>query len=419
MIVVFIGRREAAVVPRLPGDVPSSTSTSATMHLRAAMILGAIGVAVATPVSRHGDSNALQKALQAGAATTERGTWAAPIATNGLVHTINITIGTPPQPFNVSLDLTSNALVVPAVYCEKYWCDYLPKQKYNASASSSYQPNGEKNTVRNNEQEYSGHLSYDTVRVNDLEIEHETFMEYESTRAVFPLGISWGFDGILGVAPPWNNGSTDFPDEQTYPNYLSLLQQKGVLKENVMSINFPHALKDYGEIMFGGTNASLYSGDFKTVKLLPDEDLTWPLQYQYTVPVTSVTFNASVPYRYETPNFKAILASEPVIYLPEKIARIIHAGIGAQELNWLWSYIPCDRRPYLPELTFEIGGHDLTITAFDYTFEYDLGEPWGKACLVWIDYNEDRNDTIVLGSTFLKGFYTKFDLENREVGCKY
>lgn len=136
--------------------------------------------------------------------------------------------------------------------------------------------------------------------------------------------------------------------------------------------------------------------------------------------VTSIIFNASVPYREELrPSSRAILTSEPYITLPERLAHIIHVGIGAKWLDMTLSQVPCHTRPYLPEIIFEMGGHNFSINGWDYVFEIEPEINVGTVCVVWFEVADDEQDFVMLGSLFLRRFYTRFDLDKREVGCMY
>jgi hypothetical protein len=75
-------------------------------------------------------------------------------------------------------------------------------------------------------------------------------------------------------------------------------------------------------------------------------------------------------------------------------------------------------------MTFTLGGQNFSISAFDYILELDM--PWlqpepGRICVLGLmDQNgfSVPSNTLVLSSPFLRGFYSVFDAENKEVGCK-
>lgn len=340
---------------------------------------------------------------------------------NGILHTVNITIGTPPQLFNVSLDLTERGFFVPSIDCDESCSSWREIHRYNASESSTYEPNGTYTVARYWGDFYRGDLCRDDVRVAGMKTQNTTFLPFDYRQTVTVIGISVGFDGMLGLVPPWNdhNNPMGYP---THPTYLSLLADGELLDENIFSLMLPRTLKDEGEVMFGGTNPDLHADNFRTVSLVSDDNLQYQLKGLWNVPIDSVTLNTSVPLHLAIPNYTATIVSEPIIGLPRKFADDILEIIGAEPFNLLWDAVPCDRRPYLPELTFSIGGHNLTITAYDYTFEFEMPFGFEPACIVWFGRNEDwgyGENLVVLGNLFLKGFYTVFDFGSKEMRCEY
>jgi hypothetical protein len=85
--------------------------------------------------------------------------------------------------------------------------------------------------------------------------------------------------------------------------------------------------------------------------------------------------------------------------------------------------IPCDRRSSLPEIEFEFGGTGFAVDGWDYVFEVPFGEEGEVVCVVWIVEAEDwgvREDAVVVGTAFLRGWYTRWEFgEERKVGCEY
>lgn len=335
---------------------------------------------------------------------------------NGLFHTINITLGTPPQPFNVSVDLTTNAFFVPSASCNQWACQ--GRRLYQSNASRTYSQGGRWDETEYWSVEYSGYLSRDTLRIGDLAIEDIVFEEYTDSAYTSILAWDVGFDGALGLGTPWDEDQ----DWQPYPNILSLLMQKRCLRQNVFALKFPRLLASApGELTLGGSNPAIPAGPFRNVSLVPPENSPPRFRDGWNVPLGSITLNTSHPIHVPTQGYVASLVSQPLLILPDDLARNFSKIIGAEPIALLWEYIPCDRRPYLPELSFVIGGEMFTINAFDYTFEWDPQRGYAPLCLLWIggamDYNMD-DGSVVLGTPFLKRWYTRWDLDERKIGCK-
>ncbi|KAJ4290357.1 hypothetical protein N0V90_010573 [Kalmusia sp. IMI 367209] len=193
-----------------------------------------------------------------------------------------------------------------------------------------------------------------------------------------------------------------------------------VLGKNIFSLKLPRVVDDVGEYMLGDSNPDLYTGDVRKVKLLADDNIPGDHPGVWNVPVESVTVNTSVPFYQSLSNFTATIISEPIVAFPASSLRSLYEIIGARPTSML-RRVPFDSRPYLPELTFNIGGHNLTINAFDYTFEVNFMLDDPLACMTWFEEIEDLglgDNTVALGSTFLKGFYTIFDFGQMEIGYR-
>jgi len=110
--------------------------------------------------------------------------------------------------------------------------------------------------------------------------------------------------------------------------------------------------------------------------------------------------------------------------LPSEIFHNVTAAVGAIEVRGLFYSIPCERRQELPTMTFNLGGQNFSISAFDYTLEIDAEwlrpEP-GRICVLGMvnaDWYIFPQGTLILSSPFLRGFYSVFDAGKGEVGCK-
>ncbi|KAF2867817.1 aspartic peptidase domain-containing protein [Massariosphaeria phaeospora] len=259
---------------------------------------------------------------------------------------------------------------------------------------------------------YIGYTARDSVSIAGLDIEKYAYQEYTEMRQGLVLAINWGFDGLLGLTPPWNTDSIG------YPTYTSRLLQQDNLEEKVFSTKFPRFLHEEGEFMVGDSNSDLYTGEFRTIKALDDAEGPGTYEGRWNVPISSITLNTSLPLRLPTPNCTAVLLSEAILALPRQFVQNFTEIIGAEPFSWWWQTVPCDRRAYLPELTFEIGGHNFSINAFDYTFEWEVPrDGYGIMCVLAVEGGEmDGNDCIGLGTPFLKGFYERFDLKERTIG---
>ncbi len=72
-------------------------------------------------------------------------------------------------------------------------------------------------------------------------------------------------------------------------------------------------------------------------------------------------------------------------------------------------------------MVFDLGGHNFTLTPYGYTLEMMMGD-YGFRCLTafqpW-DTRLGHIDIIVLGSAFLRAFYSVLNFDNKQFGCKF
>jgi saccharopepsin len=75
--------------------------------------------------------------------------------------------------------------------------------------------------------------------------------------------------------------------------------------------------------------------------------------------------------------------------------------------------IECEKRDALPDLTFTLNGVDFPIGPFDYILEA------GGSCISsfqGIDIPEPAGPLAILGDSFLRRYYSIYDLETNTVG---
>jgi hypothetical protein len=339
------------------------------------------------------------------------------------IYTTNITIGTPPQPFSIAIDLIASTLFVPSTSCDYNICDE-GYQRYNASLSSTYTANGSYINAEWASVSYTGHVSRDTLHISDLALPSTLFEEWTNANCMFVGCIKGGskkggYDGVLPLSPPWKPSQI--------PNTLSVLLSQNLLSAPIFSLKLPRSQSDTGELLLGGTNPALHTAPPVTI---PITNVTRPFQQPFanlwTVKPTHITFDTATTNLFHqtlNENYTAVLdAANPWLILPSRLARNLTAAIGAQPGPSWFRNVPCSSRAYLPTVTFGLGGHNFTIDAFDYTHEVDYPNI-GLICITtfWAadEFGMERRETLLLGSAFLKGFYGVFDMERKEVGCEY
>ncbi|KAK6149732.1 hypothetical protein DH2020_017257 [Rehmannia glutinosa] len=163
-----------------------------------------------------------------------------------------IGIGSPPQKFTVIFDTGSSNLWVPSAKCY-FSVPCFFHSKYKSSQSSTYKKNGKSAAIQYGTGAISGFFSEDNVKVGDLVVKGQEFIE--ATREPSVTFLVAKFDGILGL------GFKEISVGNATPVWYNMVKQ-GLVKEPVFSFWLNRNLKEEegGELVFGGVDPNHYKG---------------------------------------------------------------------------------------------------------------------------------------------------------------
>ncbi|PWY84534.1 aspartic protease [Aspergillus sclerotioniger CBS 115572] len=305
-----------------------------------------------------------------------------------------IELGTPPQTFKVVLDTGSSNLWVPSSECGSIAC-YL-HNKYDSSASSSYHKNGSEFAIKYGSGSLSGFISQDTLKIGDLKIKGQDFAEATNEPG---LAFAFGrFDGILGL------GYDTISVNKIVPPFYNMIDQE-LLDEPVFAFYLGDANTegDSSVATFGGIDKDHYTGEL--IKIPLRRKAYWE------VDLDAIALGDDVA---ELEHTGVILdTGTSLIALPADLAEMINAQIGAKK-GWTGQYtLDCAKRSSLPDVTFTLSGHNFSISAFDYTLETQ------GSCIsafMGMDFPEPVGPLAILGDSFLRKWYSVYDLGNSAVG---
>lgn len=306
-----------------------------------------------------------------------------------------IEIGTPAQTFKVILDTGSSNLWVPSTECGSIAC-YL-HQKYDNSASSTYQKNGTEFEIRYGSGSLSGFVSQDTVTIGDLVVKEQDFAEATAEPG---LAFAFGrFDGIMGL------GYDTISVNKIVPPFYKMIDQ-GLLDEPVFAFylsDTANGEEDTSEITFGGINKDHYTG--KMTKIPVRRKAYWEVDFD------AITFGGNTA---ELENTGVILdTGTSLIALPSTLAELLNKEIGAKKSYNDQYTIECDKRDSLPDMTFTLTGYNFTISPYDYILEVQ------GSCLsafFGMDIPEPAGPLAILGDAFLRQWFSVYDLGSNTVG---
>ncbi|XP_020807403.1 aspartic proteinase-like [Drosophila serrata] len=300
-----------------------------------------------------------------------------------------ISVGTPPQVFNVIFDTGSSTLWFPSVKC--FTCS--PQRMYNSSASSSYVPEGHNFSIPYGSGSLKGFFSIDTVRMSGLTVKSQVFGEATSETDSFSgmgiLGLAFN-DLNFGINTLWDN----------------MIEQK-LVRHPVFSFYLSRkGTSDFGgEVIWGGIDHRIYSGYLTYVPV------SMPEYWQFTV--NSVDIGREYGDRVCTGCQAIADTGTSLLVVPEPAYRKINLLLNATDDGDGLAFVPCKSVCYLPNVYLDIGGTIFTLMPKDYLIRAKSnGRP---VCVSGFEYLQG-NLYWILGDIFIGKFYTVFDMGNERIG---
>lgn len=215
------------------------------------------------------------------------------------------------------------------------------------------------------------------------------------------IGISFlasRFDGILGMA--WPSISIDH-----CPLIFDLLYKQGQVDGNSFSFYLTKkAGQDGSALVFGGIDTRYAAEDFKYYNL--------KMQNYWFLEMEDIVFNGT---SYKTgSNLGAIIdTGTSVIAGPTKVVEEMTAGFGPGKQK----QVDCSTLPTLPNFEVKFGSDTFVLKPEDYILQITQGKQ--TECIVGIiglNLPAQLGEAFILGDSFIKTYYTHFDVENARVG---
>jgi saccharopepsin len=334
-----------------------------------------------------------------------------PQSLSWLIYLTIVGVGTSPvQMFRAVIDLNWADMFVPSAACPS--C--RGHLTYNSSRSPTYEANGTEVHEHYGGLYSDGIVSVDTVTLGDgLEIKHQPFEEVMSWR---PVPGYWedSFDSVLGLAA----GDPIFDDPympHVLPGPFATMASQGTLDENMVSLLLPHDDRVAGDIMFGGYDENLFKGKLSAHPLYPSNTTHWQVE---STAVYLADQSGRMLVNESLAGYPAVLeVGYPYILLPVLVGeKITNATTPDRDNDCHVPSIPCDQVAQLPHLTFNLGGHHYTLTGEDYIVRTQVPFCGAKYyCVPIVGGASGVEDMIVLGSSFLKRFYSVYNLDTRTI----
>jgi len=293
-----------------------------------------------------------------------------------------ITIGTPPQKFNVIFDTGSSNLWVPSKTA------FMPlnlHNKYDNTKSSTYVKNGTSFAIQYGSGSLTGFVSEDTVTMGGVTVKNQLFAEATKEPGLaFKVGK---FDGILGMAfqsiavdgmqPAWYDA---VGDAKLFGVYLGGTSGVG------------------GEMTLGGTDSAHYTGDISYVPVSRAK------YWQLSVDSFSIGNLTKVEGIVDTGTSLLVAPPDVVSAFGKKIGATLVMG-----KEWT---LDCSKVAGLPDLDIMIGGKNYPLKGSDYTLNVS-----GQCLLGMMGMDLSREGlSLILGDVFIRKYYTVFDMGKQQLG---
>jgi len=310
-----------------------------------------------------------------------------------------ISIGTPPQPFNVIFDTGSSNLWVPSKKCSLLNIACMLHNKYDSSVSSTHVANGSKFAIQYGSGEMSGFVSTDVVRVGDVGV---PILFAEAVKEPGLAFLAAHFDGILGFGFPQISVNQ-------IPPFFNAAMAAGLISDPSFAF---YLAKDAlastgGELTLGGADQRYYHGQFLYVPV------TVPGYWQFDVEGLNVGDTAFGGFKAIADTGTSLLAlpTETFSSLLKQLPGVTPVGVGGEYT------IDCAAIAQLPKLTLSIGGCPFELSGEDYVLKVSAGGQ--TECLLGmsaIDVPAPRGPLWILGDVFLRKYYTLFDFGGSRLG---
>lgn len=298
----------------------------------------------------------------------------------------NITLGTPPQHFTVLFDSGSSSLWVPSTDC----VNCANHSKYNSNKSSSYVKNGEPFSIGYGSGSLTGYLATDTLTVGGITIKNQTFAMANQTSESFQTMKS---DGLMGL------GFVNIAIDNVLPPFYNMIAQ-GLVSRPVFSVWLERnaSLPEGGQIMFGGSDPTKYSGDFAYMPVINQGFWQIWMEGGY---VGEFEFCKGGCLAIVDTGTSALVG-------PYQYVSTILSALNVDDMG----NVDCGVVENLPEIMFAFGGRMFALKPKDYIARELLNGV--ETCNVVIEYN--GSNTWILGDVFLGAVYTEFDLGKSRIG---
>ncbi|KAI9251400.1 aspartic peptidase domain-containing protein [Phascolomyces articulosus] len=350
-------------------------------------------------------------------------------------------VGTPPQEFKVDFDTGSSDIWIPSKNCER--CGDHPT--FMQSDSSTFKPfsNGTETSANTNNTASStssssndkdkstimkstwtlqygdgsavqGVKGYDNLSVGNMTAKNQLFGLANKVSAQFANDPE--LDGIFGLGFP------KLSLMGTKKSFVENLKDQGMIKNAIASF-YLGSSDQGGQLLIGGTNSSLYQGNFTYLDVTSDRYWEVPFNGIKVGDRTIMSGGGGTSVGANGSTTAIIDTGTTLIVVPPSMSQSIHMAIPGAEYNNTFGWqVPCvqnlqqsnsSNSQYSNDIIFRLGGHEFPIPYSDLIREKTNPN---NSTLCYSGIAEAPIPMIIMGDTFLRSYYSVFDYDNKRVG---
>ncbi|KAH9913362.1 aspartic peptidase A1 [Fomitopsis serialis] len=227
-----------------------------------------------------------------------------------------------------------------------------------------------------------------------------------------------GLDGILGVGPVGLTERTLSDSDDTIPTVMDNLFSEGIIDTEVLAVSFAPATSDNdtnGELTFGGTNSSKYTGSINYVPITSTSPANEFWGIDESISYGSSPIMNSTAGIVDTGTTLILIASDAFDAYKNATGGTADESTGLLRIS-------SSQFSSLQTLNFNIGGttYGLTPNAqiWPRSLNSAIGGSAGDIYLVVNDIGSVSGEGLdfINGYAFLERFYSVFDTTNSQVG---
>ncbi|ORX58327.1 acid protease [Hesseltinella vesiculosa] len=363
---------------------------------------------------------------------------------NGREYMIEISVGTPGQSFNLTMDTGSSELWIPSTSCPASVCPY---SRFNQASSSSFKPSSIPFSIQYGQGSAMGVYGYDTVTIGQQAVNQQMIGLANNTKDI--LGqVTNGeqSNGIFGLGFPGLNEVRGVKND--LPFVYNLVQQK-IISEPVFSIflNSIYANGPSGEILFGGIDNTKFNGALQYVPVVNykvsnmitpnlgsgSKSSSGSTYLYWTVAGQAVT--SSTGFNISFPQMQPFVldTGTTLTYMPAQIVKGLVAklpgNITYDAFNMLYNIDCASSNDKKTTVNFQISTSTSATVPTPVTIAVPLSEmvmpldsnsvSTATQCMLAIApmmATSTSSPTWILGESTLRSIYQVYDVQNNRVG---